>query len=171
MKTHYLGITLAGLLLAGCGGGSDNAVRTDVAPTVSGLTDVNIAANQESQPISFTVSDEQVGRVSLVANSDNQAVLPDDGLRIAGSGSNRTLTITPSIDALGDAFVTVTATDQGGLSSNSSFLVILDPEQKSIQQFTRTEFPSEANAAPELINAVEFIQDADQDDFGDLFSQ
>ena len=40
-----------------------------------------------------------------------------------------------------------------------------------MQQFIRAAFASSADDDPELINAVEFAQDADDDDFADLLAQ
>lgn len=171
MKTRYTAMALISMLIAACGGGSGNTPpAANAAPTISPIADQSTDANKESQPISFNVTDEQVSNLSYELASDNQQVVPDDGLVLGGNGANRTLTITPVVDTLGDAFVTVIVTDADGLSASTSFLLTIAPEQLSLQQFARTSFAGSADDAPEFVNAVEFTQDADEDDFADLLA-
>ena len=103
--------------------------------------------------------------------SDRQQVVPDDGLVLAGSGADRTITVTPVDDVTGDAFITIVVTDPTGLSASASFLLVVDPEQRSMNQFARDTFATEADDEPVLINAVEFVMDAEEDDFADLLAQ
>jgi hypothetical protein len=157
------------MLIAACGGGSDSAPpAANTAPGISPIADQSTDANKQSQPISFNVSDERVDDLSFDLSSDNQQVVPNDGLTLGGSDVNRTITITPVSDTLGDAFVTVIVTDSDGLSASTSFLLTITAEQLSMQQFTRMSFAEAADDLPELVNAVEFTQDADADDFADL---
>ena len=65
--------------------------------------------------------------------------------------------------------ITTVVTDREGLSASSAFVLTVVPEQLSIQQFARSTFAEADNDEPTLINAVEFLQDADGDDFTDLF--
>ena len=102
------------------------------------------------------------------ATSDRQTVVPDDGLSVGGSGASRTVTATPVEDTVGDALITIVVTDQDGLSASSAFFITIDPEQRSVQQFVRDAFADEPDDEPLLINAVEFVQDADEEDFADL---
>jgi hypothetical protein len=163
-------VALVGLLVAACGGTDYSAPRANVAPTISAIADQSAVANQKSGPIAFTVSDEQTGNLSVSASSDNQQIIPDSEIELGGSGSARTLAVTPVIDSLGDAYVTVFATDQQGLTASASFLLTIDPEQLSMQQFTRVNFAEDSSGEPELVNAVEFDQDASEDDFADLLA-
>lgn len=171
MSTKYLIVVFISMVVAACDGGSDGAPPVNTAPTISQVPAQSTGANQASQPISFSVSDEQVGNLGLTAMSDNQLVVPDGGLILGGSDTSRTITISPVSDTLGDAFVTIIVTDTDGLSASTSFLLTITPQQKSLQQFTRTSFADSADGEPELINAVEFAQDADDDDFADLLAQ
>ena len=172
MNLKNLTVATIGLLVAACGNGSDPApAPINAAPTISVIADQSTMANQASAPIAFTVTDEQLSSLGLSATSDNQEVVPDTGLVLGGSGGDRTLTVTPTLDRLGDAFITVTVTDQAGLSASTTFLLTIDPQQVSVQQFTRTTFALSADGDPELINAIEFTQDADNDDFADLLAQ
>ena len=171
MKLKYAWFALLGGLLAGCGSSSNgDGAPVNAAPTVGAVTDISIGANQQSQPIGFVVSDEQLTSLVIEVSSDNQQALPDSRLMIGGSGTDRTITVSPVIDLLGDALITIIVTDQQGLSASTSFLLTIDPEMRSIQMFARSEFMKSADDEPDLINAVEFMQDADSDDFADLLA-
>ena len=172
MNIRYASIVVASFLVAACDSDSSRTPPVaNEAPMVSAIADQNISANQASQPIAFTVADEQVANLDVTVMSDNPAVVPADGLALGGTGTNRTLTVTPTVDTTGDAFVTIIAADASGLAASTSFLLTVDPEQKSMQVFTRDLFGADADDEPNLVNALEFAQDADDDDFADLLAQ
>ncbi len=172
MKIRYASIAIASILVAACDGGSSIAPpAVNQAPTISAIPDQSVPANQPSQPLSFTVADEEVGNLSFSLMSDNADVVPTAGLQLGGSGTSRSLTVTPIVDTTGDAFVTIVVTDSGGLSAGTSFLLTIDPQQASMQQFTRDAFGTDADDEPDFVNAIEFAQDADDDDFADLLAQ
>ena len=169
IKIHIA--TLLSLLVAGCGGSGSSPAPVNAAPTISAIADQNTTANEQSAAIAFTVMDEQISNLSISASSDNQQVVPDSELVLGGSGTMRSVTITPVIDTLGDAFITIIVTDQAGLSASTSFLLTVVPQQVSLQQFVRTTFADAEDGDPALINAIAFDQDADNDDFADLLAQ
>ncbi len=171
MKTKIQIATLLSLLVAGCGGSGSSPAPGNLAPTISAIADQNTTANEQSAAIAFTVTDEQASNLSISASSDRQQVVPDSELVLGGSGTMRSVTITPVIDTLGDAFITIIVTDQAGLSASTSFLLTVVPQQVSLQQFVRTTFADAEDGDPALINAIAFDQDADNDDFADLLAQ
>lgn len=173
MKIDKTVIALTGLVIAGCGGsGSGPApVAANQAPTISAIPDQSTMANQQSPAIGFTVTDEQTSALTITASSENQDVVADQAIDIGGSGANRTIKITPVSDTLGDSFITIFATDSQGLTASSSFLLTIDPQMLSMQQFARDGFAKGPNGDPGLVNAIEFQQDADADDFADLLAQ
>lgn len=172
MKSTHIAMAVAGLLLAGCGGGSgSDPAPVNAAPTVTSIGDQTTKANGASQPITFSVTDEDVSSLEIALSSDNPSVIPDAGLEVSGNGEQRTLVVTPMIDTLGDAFVTVVVTDEAGLSAGSSFLIAVTPEQESMLDFTRMNFDKPADDDPALVNAILFGQDAESDDFADLLQQ
>ena len=170
MKTLYASAAL-GVLLAACSDGGPNRPPTNQAPGITSIADQTTAANASSAAITFSVSDEQVGALSLSATSDRQQVVPNDGLLLGGTGAARTITATPLEDVAGDTFITIVATDAGGLSASTSFLLVVEPEQRSMQQFARDTYATDADDDPVLVNAVEFAMDAEDDDFADLLAQ
>lgn len=172
MKSKYVTLAVVSALVAACGGGSpDNRAPVNQAPNITAIADQSTVANNASQPIAFSVADEQVGSLAISVTSDRQQLVPDSGLSLDGSGTARALTVTPIIDMTGDAFITIIITDQEGLSASTSFSLAVNAEQKSMQQFARDTFATSEDDEPVFINAVEFSQDADDDDFADLLAQ
>ncbi|MCA9260242.1 MAG: pre-peptidase C-terminal domain-containing protein, partial [Planctomycetales bacterium] len=103
----------------------DNTATTTVSFTVGGF-EFNLGPrigfipaqttreNQTLGPLAITVSDfgDDPGDITLVATSSDQAILPDANLVLGGSGSNRTLTLTPAANAFGGPVeITLTATN------------------------------------------------------------
>ncbi len=170
MKTKLSVLLLVVSLLAACSSDSSGE-RENIAPILSDIASVNTSANTVSQPISFRVFDENVSTLSFDVTSDRTAVVSNDAIQVAGSGSSRSLEITPVEDTIGDSMITIIATDAAGLSASTSFLLTVVPEQKSMSQFARDTFTATEGDTPELINAVEFDQDADDDDFADLLAE
>lgn len=66
--------------------------------------------------------DTSIDNVTVTAVSSNKTLVPDSGIAVTGSGSNKTITITPADYQLGTTTITVTVND-GVASSSSSFLV------------------------------------------------
>ena len=169
MKIKIQIATLLSLLVAGCGGSGSAPAPVNTAPTISAIADQSTSANVSSSAIAFTVTSST--SLSFSTSSDNQQVVPDSGLDLVSNGASGSITVTPVIDTLGDAFVTIIVTDQAGLKASTSFLLTIVPEQASLQQFVRTEFAQAQDGEPALINAVAFDQDAENDDFADLLAQ
>ncbi len=157
------------VLVTACSGSEDDNV-VNQPPTIGEIAAVSTTANQTSDPIAFQIRDENVNGLVVSAMSDRPDVIPDEAIEIRGSGANREIVVTPIVDVVGDAQITLIAEDIEGLVAGASFLVTVTAEQKSMQQFARSTFAFEADEEPELINAVEFAQDADDDDFADLLT-
>jgi hypothetical protein len=154
------------LLVYGCGGGGDDPNQ---APQIIGLTDVAVNANETSAPFTFTVSDDGgADAVQLSAASGDENLLPEDGISIAGSGSNRTFSVTPVPGALGSAALVVTAVDGAGLRTSVSLQVDVTVQNVSFSDFFRDSFNQPANGTPRDLNSREFDPDAGSGDFDDL---
>ena len=170
MKFEIQIALLMSLLVAGCGGsGSSQAPINAAPPTISSIPNQSTSANVASSAIVFSVS--SATSLSFNTSSDNQQVVPDSGLDLVSYGASGSITVTPIIDTLGDAFITIIVTNQAGLSANTSFLLTILPEQAPMQQFVRTEFAQAQDGEPALVNAIAFNQDAENDDFADLLAQ
>ncbi|MDQ8201844.1 hypothetical protein [Pelagicoccus sp. SDUM812003] len=98
----------------------------NLAPTVSALSDITIEENETYGPISFTIGDveSEVGDLIVSIHSDNTTVVDSSGLVLEGTGSTRTLTITPLANQSGTAIITVSVDDGEDVSiSQMSVLV------------------------------------------------
>ena len=165
-------VMMAAVGLAACEGSSDDAgPATNAPPTIGAIADQVTTANRPSMPIAFKVSDERPDLIELEGSSDDQAVIPDTGLEITGNGEERQLIVSPIVDTVGTALVTITATDGQGLSARSSFRLAVEPQRASMQQFSRANFGSSADDEPTPVNAIEITQDAANDDFADLLAR
>jgi parallel beta-helix repeat protein len=95
-----------------------------------GISDIPDQVTAMNLPVAvpFTVNDFNFGLHDLVevsAESSNPELVPNlpSHLAFAGEDTSRMLTITPALDRLGIAIITLTATDFAGLSATRSFLV------------------------------------------------
>jgi hypothetical protein len=88
-------------------------------PTISAIAD----QTNTTTPIAFQIGDLETvpGSLSVLAQSDNQALIPDANITLGGSGTNRTITILPASNQTGNATITVTV-DDGDLSASENFV-------------------------------------------------
>ena len=171
MKTKFYYLLLTCLLAAGCDSSSNSLPFANTAPTISAVADQAIEANVQSMAIDFTVTDDQPeSDLAIQVSSSDADVVPDDGISTGGAGGSRSLSITPVIDTVGDTLITIIVTDSAGLSASTAFMLTVNPQQASYQQFFRSTFADADTDAPRLINAIEFDQDAAGDDFADLLA-
>ncbi len=140
------------------------------APTIAQVANQSIEANQ-STPVSVNIADDQTAasQLQLVAVSDNDQLVPAAAIVINGSGATRELIITPTGASTGSAQITLTVTDAQGVSASTMFALSVVPESVSYAQFLRDVFRDDKNSVPRDVNSREFIQDAGDDVFADLF--
>ncbi len=101
----------------------------DDAPTISAISPITQAVNAAIPVIPFTVNDvDLVDLSSLVVTvtSSNIKMLPLTGIALGGSGSDRTLTLTPLPNVTGKANITITVTS-GKLKATRIIAVTLTP--------------------------------------------
>src|SRR6266478_4481990 len=87
------------------------------APTISDIPNQMAITNTPIPPISFTVSDAESDALTLYGSSSNPALLTSGNIVFGGSGSSRTVTLTPEPDQSGVTTVHVDVTD--GQTTNS----------------------------------------------------
>jgi len=94
------------------------------APAISGIMDQVLSRNLSAQPLSFMVSDSLVpaAALSVSAVSSNATLVPDGGLVLGGSGTNRTLTISPATNQTGYARINL-AVNNGFATTSQAFMV------------------------------------------------
>jgi hypothetical protein len=98
------------------------------APVISGLADLTIAEDTSSGPIPFTLADNEAPAefLGLGVSSSNPRLLPVNNISFGGSGTNRTITLTPVSDETGVSVVQVTA-DDGLFHGTASFQLTVTP--------------------------------------------
>lgn len=94
------------------------------APTISNLADRTITPGTGTGAIAFTVGDAETSAASLLVSgtSSNAAIVANAGIVVAGSGANRTVTVTPLATVTGSATITITVSD-GDLSASDTFVL------------------------------------------------
>lgn len=108
------------LMLVDASTGSAPVFGSDF-PT-EGTTDANVAYSH-----GFTITDADAGDIDMLTfsvNSDNINLVPASSVAVSGSGTSRTLTITPVSNLSGEANVTVTASDGTKSAEASIHLVV-----------------------------------------------
>jgi len=110
-------------------------------PTISSFTNYHSVVSMPLAPIAFTVGDTETaaGSLAVSATSSNPTLIPDANIVPGGTDANRTLTITPAAGQIGNAVITVTASD-GELSTNRQFAVMVVPST-NVVLFEPFEYP------------------------------
>ena len=99
-------------------------------PTVSAISGQSTNEDTGLGPIAFTVGDDGgAGSLVVTATSSNTALVPNASIAIGGSGANRTLTITPALNANssangGPATIAVSVFDGGSTVTTTFSLTV-----------------------------------------------
>ena len=98
------------------------------APTVSDVADQTTAEDTATGAVALTVADVDNGvdGLTLAGSSSNPALVPDGNIAFGGSGSSRTVTVTPAADQNGTATITVTVSD-GAATGSDTFVLTVSP--------------------------------------------
>ncbi len=110
-------------------GGWSLALSTVSPPAISDIADQSRIVNTGIPAIPFTMNDAETAASNLVLSvgSSNPTLLPTNDIAFGGSGTNRTLTLTPLTNQLGTATITVTVTDGDGMIASDSFVLTIKP--------------------------------------------
>ena len=98
-------------------------VTDTTAPTISAIADQTVDAGTATSALDFTVSDivTPAGMLTVTATSSDQTLVPDANIQLGGTDGNRTVTVTPAADQAGTATITVSVTDEAGLTASEDF--------------------------------------------------
>jgi uncharacterized repeat protein (TIGR01451 family) len=93
-------------------------------PTISAITNRVTPEDIPTAPIPFTITDAETDpdSLSLVASSSNTNLVPITNIVFGGTGTDRTLVITPATNQFGSATISITVSD-GAASATNSFLL------------------------------------------------
>ena len=102
----------------------------NMPPSIASIGNQIIRMNGETPTIPFTISDAETAadNLLLTQTSSDRALIPEGNITFGGTGSNRTLQVTPALDLTGTATITVTVTDEGGRAASTQFTVTVLPE-------------------------------------------
>src|SRR6266542_4554235 len=99
---------------------------TNTPPTISSIANRTINEDTTTGTISFTVNDtETPAGLTVSGSSSNPTLAPNANIVFGGSGTNRTVTLTPAANQSGTATITVTVSD-GQSSASTSFVVTVN---------------------------------------------
>lgn len=171
MSNKLLGLGLIGLVLSACGGdGGNRAPAANQPPTIGGVADQTIEANTSTVPAMVGLADDRTagGALVVAAAADNDDLLPVGSVVVSGGGASRSVVVTPRADRIGVANITLTVTDADGASATTTFALTVNRQNVSVAQLVRDVFAANENDLPRDINALQFTQDANDDDFNDL---
>jgi hypothetical protein len=96
-------------------------------PVLSIVPTLSIKADNGATNVAFKVTDvdSEISSVTVIARSSNQSLVTDTNLVVTGTGTNRTLAITPSLNAFGKATIKLVASDSDlAKSTNTLSLVV-----------------------------------------------
>jgi uncharacterized repeat protein (TIGR01451 family) len=95
----------------------------NAAPTLQAISNRTINEDTVLGPISFTVGDLETpaGSLEVIAFSSNQALVPNGNINLGGSGSSRTITVTPAPNVSGVVNITRVVTDAAGATASQTF--------------------------------------------------
>ncbi|ETR69501.1 MAG: hypothetical protein OMM_09546, partial [Candidatus Magnetoglobus multicellularis str. Araruama] len=91
-------------------------------PIISSISDQPLTEDTVSNPINFTITDVESIALTVVAFSNNQALIPDNRITIQGNGTNRSLIISPIEDQTGQSTIQLIVSDADGLTATTSFV-------------------------------------------------
>ena len=97
-------------------------------PTISDIADQITNEDTPTEPIEFTIGDVETDpdELTLSASSDNLALVTNENIVSAGSGTDRTVTITPLPDQHGTTTITVTVSDGEDAVSDTFTITVND---------------------------------------------
>ena len=167
MRSHHFLPALAVALAAGlsaCGGGG--APGGNTAPAIGGFADASLDQDTSSMPIMFTVQDAEtpVDALTVSIESSDPDLLAPAGLVVGGSGSNRTLVVTPEPDATGTATVTVRVRDGAGRETTRSARVTVNPVLIAFSGLADDTFGLAETDEPRTVRGFTVTADVDADD-------
>lgn len=123
--TYYWSVQAVDSAFAGGPFATEETFVVHGRPNISTIADLVMGPDVSGAPISFSVSDGETAADALVVtvSSSSDSLFPQSGLVLGGSGTDRVLTLTPTVGQVGSAVITLIVTDGDGDSSSISFSV------------------------------------------------
>ncbi|MCB8777900.1 Ig-like domain-containing protein [Planktothrix agardhii 1031] len=102
---------------------------TDTPPTISDITAQTTNEDIATAAIPFIIGDDltPVADLQVTYTSSNLTLIPAANIALGGSGSARTLTVTPAANQAGSSDITVTVTDGTNQATSDTFTLTVNP--------------------------------------------
>jgi hypothetical protein len=109
-------------------------------PTITAIADQTVNQNTSTAPLPFTIADIESAPddLTLTASSTDTNLVPASGILFGGSGSNRTVTVTPAAGVTGTAAITVTVDDGLDTGSSTFNVSVVAPTNSAAPNLTLT---------------------------------
>jgi len=122
--TYYYNLVATDTVGVAYGSGQSFTTLGSSPPSISPLSNISTDAGVATAPIPITLNDAvfPTSNLLVTAISSSSSLIPPANLVLGGSGSDRTLTITPAPGQTGSAAITVSATD-GVNTTFQSFII------------------------------------------------
>jgi hypothetical protein len=119
--------------VADSGGKSNSAsfnltvLPANTSPVISTIPRTNTLMNEAAGPIPFTIGDAETSanNLTMSAFSANSTLLPGGNILLAGTGSYRTVTVSPAPSQIGVAPITLAVSDGTNTAAASFALMVL----------------------------------------------
>jgi hypothetical protein len=104
-------------------------VTVNSPPTITSIANQTIATNASTAAIPFIIGDAETAAASLTLSAASSAttLIPTNRITFGGSGSNRTVTLTPLANQSGTGNITITVSDGMATASTTFQLSVLGP--------------------------------------------
>ena len=96
------------------------------APTISGVLAQHSSLDKPTVQIPIVIHDIDSSSLSLSSSSTNSTLLPTNSIVFSGTGSNRTVLLTPAPGQTGESRIVLAVTD-GLLTATTTFLLTVTP--------------------------------------------
>jgi VCBS repeat-containing protein len=113
-------------------------------PTISAIADTTIPEDTSTSALTFTIGDLETaaGSLTVTATSSNTALVSLSGISLSGTGSARSVTVTPQANQFGTTTITLTVSD-GLKTAQETFQVtvtaVADPPQSAADAYSLSE--------------------------------
>jgi len=106
----------------------ESMLQSDTNPVIAAIPDQTINENQALAAVDFTIEDAETAPDVLLVSaiSSDQTLIPDANILLGGEGINRTIALSPAVDQIGVASITVTVTDEDNNIATTSFDVTVN---------------------------------------------
>ena len=166
-KTQLLALATVAAALVGCSGGAGgNSAPTLREPQILGPGAVEFNQDSTSPAFSFKITDNDTaaGQLEIGLSTANAELIPLGGLRLEGSGEDRTLRITPAAESVGSTTISLSARDAGGLMNSVVVAVKVNPVLVSFLSLTNEAFVKAETADESKVFGVTVQADVDNDE-------